>query len=168
MRACPLNTSSFLSWLRLIWMVGEALDVGGGDSDRAASYQEQMSHWGQTRRYDRALITSGLPTRTDILRVRRHVSNVPKPEVSITRPRSAQPSEAELSPTRASKANVYVIRLLAVLCLCCDRTFSRLRFSAADFGQPDGNRTRPDTSPPQRNPPTALPKSAPVGRPGFS
>lgn len=32
---CPLNSSLFLSWLRLIWMVGEALDVGGGDSDRA-------------------------------------------------------------------------------------------------------------------------------------
>jgi hypothetical protein len=46
MRTCPINSSLFLSWLRLIWMVGEALDVGGGDSDRAASYQEQMSHWG--------------------------------------------------------------------------------------------------------------------------
>jgi hypothetical protein len=45
MRTCPLNSSLFLSWLRLIWMVGEALDVGGGDSDRAASYQEQMSHY---------------------------------------------------------------------------------------------------------------------------
>jgi hypothetical protein len=45
MRTCPLNSSLFLSWLRLIWMVGEALDVGGGNSDRAASYQEQMSHW---------------------------------------------------------------------------------------------------------------------------
>jgi hypothetical protein len=43
MRTCPLNSSSFLSWLRLIWMVGEALDVGGGDSDRAASYQKQMA-----------------------------------------------------------------------------------------------------------------------------
>jgi len=40
MRTCPLNTSLFLSRLRLIWMVGEALDVGGGDSDRPASYQE--------------------------------------------------------------------------------------------------------------------------------
>jgi hypothetical protein len=39
MRTCPLNSSLFLSWLRLIWMVGEALDVGGGESDRAASYQ---------------------------------------------------------------------------------------------------------------------------------
>jgi hypothetical protein len=38
-----------------------------------------------------------------------------------------------------------VIRLLAVLCLCNDCIFSRLRFSAAEFGQPDGNRTRPDT-----------------------
>jgi len=44
MLTCPLNSSLFFSWLRLIWMVGEALDVGGGDSDRAASYQEQMSH----------------------------------------------------------------------------------------------------------------------------
>ena len=32
MRTCPLNSSSFLSWLRLILMVGEALDVGGGDN----------------------------------------------------------------------------------------------------------------------------------------
>jgi hypothetical protein len=77
---------------------------------------------------------------------------VPKPEVSITRPRFAQPSEAELSPTRASKANVYVIRLLAVLCLCDDCTFSRLRFGAAEFWTTRRNRTRPDTSPPQRTP----------------
>ena len=47
MRTCPLNSSLFLSWLRSIWMVGEALDVGGGDSDRAASYQEQMPHYGK-------------------------------------------------------------------------------------------------------------------------
>jgi hypothetical protein len=40
MRTCPLNSSLFLSWLRSIWMVGESFDVGGGDSDRAASYQE--------------------------------------------------------------------------------------------------------------------------------
>jgi hypothetical protein len=44
MRTCPLNSSLFLSWLRSIWMAGEALDAGGGDTDRAASYQEQMSH----------------------------------------------------------------------------------------------------------------------------
>jgi hypothetical protein len=50
MRTCPINSSLFLSWLRLIWMVGEALDVGGGDSDRAASYPEQMSHLRQTEK----------------------------------------------------------------------------------------------------------------------
>ncbi|SHI05263.1 hypothetical protein SAMN05443248_7771 [Bradyrhizobium erythrophlei] len=44
MLTCPLNSSLFLSWLRLILVVGESFDVGGGDSDRAASYQEQMSH----------------------------------------------------------------------------------------------------------------------------
>jgi hypothetical protein len=27
MRTCPLNSNLFLIWLRLIWMVGEALDV---------------------------------------------------------------------------------------------------------------------------------------------
>ena len=61
-------------------------------------------------------------------------------------------SAIAFASTRASKANVYVIRFLAVLCLCNDGTFSRLRLSAAEFCQPDGNRTRPDTSPPQRNP----------------
>jgi hypothetical protein len=45
MRTCPLNSSSFLSWLRLIWMVGEALDVGAEATPiGVASYQEQMSH----------------------------------------------------------------------------------------------------------------------------
>jgi hypothetical protein len=34
MRTCPLNSSLFLSWLRLIWTLREALVVGGGDSDR--------------------------------------------------------------------------------------------------------------------------------------
>jgi hypothetical protein len=48
MRTCPLNSNLFLSWLRSIWMVGEALDVGGGNSDRAASYQEPMSHEGHS------------------------------------------------------------------------------------------------------------------------
>src|SRR5260370_36884422 len=61
-------------------------------------------------------------------------------------------SAIAFASTRASKANVYVIRFLAVLCLCNDGTFSRLRFSAAEFCQPDGNRTRPDTSPPQHPP----------------
>src|ERR1700730_12835125 len=72
MRTCPLNTSLFLSRLRLIWMVGEALDVGGGDSDRPASYQEQMSQLGQKRRFGPLAITSGLPRLTDIFRATCH------------------------------------------------------------------------------------------------
>ena len=56
MRTCPLNSILFLSWLRLSWMVGEALDVGGGDSDRAASYQEQLSHWGHKATFARAFM----------------------------------------------------------------------------------------------------------------
>ena len=61
-------------------------------------------------------------------------------------------SAIAFASTRASKANVYVIRFLAVLCPCNDGTFSRLRFSAAEFWKARRNRTRPDTSPPQRNP----------------
>ena len=40
-----------------------------------------MSELGQTRRSDRAPVTSGLPLATDILSVRRHVLKVPAPEV---------------------------------------------------------------------------------------
>src|SRR6266852_8011501 len=36
-----------------------------------------MSHVGQSRYFDRAPLTSGLPRLTDILTVNRHVSNVP-------------------------------------------------------------------------------------------
>src|SRR4051812_5738573 len=36
-----------------------------------------MSQLGQTRHFDRAPITSGLLQQADLLRVRRHVSNVP-------------------------------------------------------------------------------------------
>jgi hypothetical protein len=37
---------------------------------------EMMSESGQTRRFELRPVTSGLPLSTDILRVRRHVSNV--------------------------------------------------------------------------------------------
>ena len=37
-----------------------------------------MSETGQSRRFDYAPATSGLPPSTDILRIRRHVSKVPK------------------------------------------------------------------------------------------
>lgn len=40
-----------------------------------------MSPLGQKRWFDRRLITSGLPPLTDILRVNRHVSNVPIPDL---------------------------------------------------------------------------------------
>jgi hypothetical protein len=36
-----------------------------------------MSQMGQKRRFDRRLVTSGLPRLADIFRVRRHVSKVP-------------------------------------------------------------------------------------------
>src|SRR3981081_2880402 len=78
MRTCPLNSSSFLSWLRLIWMVGEALDVGGGDSDRAASYQEQIVSLGvKLRRTQCEQMFSGLPLKADIAQCSWHVSKVP-------------------------------------------------------------------------------------------
>src|SRR5439155_20669073 len=38
---------------------------------------------GQTRHFDRVPITSGLPQQADLLRVRRHVSNVPITEVAF-------------------------------------------------------------------------------------
>jgi hypothetical protein len=66
MRTCPLNSSLFLSWLRSIWMVGEALDVGGGDSDRAASDHEQMSHSSDPEKAHWEHDTSGFPPTTDI------------------------------------------------------------------------------------------------------
>src|SRR6266478_1073635 len=40
-----------------------------------------MSGSGQSRHFDLALSTSGIPRLTDILRVSRHVSNVPTAEV---------------------------------------------------------------------------------------
>jgi len=40
-----------------------------------------MSELGQSRRLERAPVTSGLPRGADILSVGRHVSNVPKAEV---------------------------------------------------------------------------------------
>jgi hypothetical protein len=36
-----------------------------------------MSEFGQSRRFDRPLLTSDLPPETDIVRVGRHVSKVP-------------------------------------------------------------------------------------------
>src|SRR5260221_8106498 len=98
MRTCPLNSSLFLSWLRSIWMVREPLDVVGGDSDRAASYQEQMSQLGQSRHFDRALLTSGLPRLADILRVIRHVSKVPKGGILAQRYMVALASPPDVSP----------------------------------------------------------------------
>jgi hypothetical protein len=38
--------------------------------------------WGQSRHFDRVPVTSGLPPTADILRGRRHVSNVPRAEVA--------------------------------------------------------------------------------------
>src|SRR6266436_1615774 len=41
---------------------------------------------GHSRRFDRGPLTSGLPRLTDIFRTGRHVSNVPFPDLSATRP----------------------------------------------------------------------------------
>ena len=46
---------------------------------------QPMSAAGQTRHFDCAPTTSGLPQRTDILRLRRHVSKVPKAEAMPAR-----------------------------------------------------------------------------------
>jgi hypothetical protein len=46
----------------------------------AVPLNARMSAWGQSRRFDRAPLTSGLPRLADILRVIRHVSKVPKNE----------------------------------------------------------------------------------------
>jgi hypothetical protein len=58
-------------------------------------------------------------------------------------PCSAQPSEAEWSSTRVSKANIYVIRLLAVLCLCNDCTFQDCASAAEHLDSPTGIGRRP-------------------------
>jgi hypothetical protein len=42
-----------------------------------------MSELGQSRHFDRAPIASGLPLRTDIGSIGRHVSKVPNPEVAL-------------------------------------------------------------------------------------
>src|SRR5436190_15817460 len=42
-----------------------------------------MSELGQSRHFDHAPVTSGLPRLSDILSMRRHVSKVPKPEVDV-------------------------------------------------------------------------------------
>ena len=44
---------------------------------RSSNREPPMSELGQKRRFDRRPVTSGLPRSTDILRVRRHVSNGP-------------------------------------------------------------------------------------------
>lgn len=48
---------------------------------RAVSYIAD-AYVGRQRRFDLRPVTSGLPRRTDILRVRRHVSKVPNSEVA--------------------------------------------------------------------------------------
>ena len=48
-----------------------------------------MSHSGQSRHFDHAPLTSGLPRLADIPRVSRHVSKVPRPELASHRPTSA-------------------------------------------------------------------------------
>jgi hypothetical protein len=59
-------------------MVGEALDVGGGDSDRAASYQEQMSHQGQTEKNSVRANAFRVTPESGITQCSRDVSNVPE------------------------------------------------------------------------------------------
>jgi hypothetical protein len=42
-----------------------------------------MSRLGHSRRFDRPLLTSDLPPKTDIVRVGRHVSKVPKDDIVV-------------------------------------------------------------------------------------
>jgi hypothetical protein len=48
---------------------------------RSEMRRRRMSAPGQTRQFDRAPMTSGLPQQADLLRVRRHVSKVPTPDI---------------------------------------------------------------------------------------
>jgi hypothetical protein len=48
---------------------------------RCEKPESPMSQLGQSRRFHRAPITSGLPREADIFRVRRYVSKVPTTEV---------------------------------------------------------------------------------------
>jgi hypothetical protein len=57
-------------------------------SDRESPRIASISALGQKRRFERWLITSGLPLTADIRRVRRHVANVPKAEVYPNSPYS--------------------------------------------------------------------------------
>jgi hypothetical protein len=52
MPTCPLNSSLSFRWIRLIWMVGEALDVGGGDS-----HARQIGH----QQWQAVILTIDLP-----------------------------------------------------------------------------------------------------------
>jgi hypothetical protein len=49
---------------------------------QAAAGRWPMSPYGQSRRLNPPPITSGVPRSTDVLKVSRHVSNVPAPEVT--------------------------------------------------------------------------------------
>jgi hypothetical protein len=60
------------------------------------------------------------------------VSKVPNPEVSIARPSSPALSEGNYLRRAPAKANVYVISLWAVLCLCNGCTFQNLRLFARE------------------------------------
>jgi len=54
--------------------------------DLEPSRTSLMAYVGRQRRFDLRPVTSGLPRRTDILRVRRHVSKVPMHEVAALQP----------------------------------------------------------------------------------
>jgi hypothetical protein len=61
-----------------------------------------MTALGQSRHFDRAPLTSGLPPTPEILSARRHVSNVPKAEV-------AQPSgQNKGRPKAALNSNLMI------------------------------------------------------------
>jgi len=59
-----------------------------------------MSETGQTRHFDRAPITSGLPRKADNFRVGRHVSKVPNSDMTlIRRPQKKKPPRRRLFNT---------------------------------------------------------------------
>jgi len=64
-------------------LFGAALNVGGGGSDRPASFQEQMTAMGQSRRFGDVRASSALALKADIHHKARHVSKVPEADMLL-------------------------------------------------------------------------------------
>jgi hypothetical protein len=91
---CPLQPQCYVSQMtaaKNVPQINRSLVGSITDSDGAPMLQDieggrcdAMSESGQSRHFERAPITSGLPPTADILRVIRHVAKVPEPKVKFS------------------------------------------------------------------------------------